>query len=187
MRLYFFLMCFGFSSVAFLNTPKSSDSSEKNGVDQGIGVGGTVFDTWGFTYRHHFLSGFGIVGNIGGWLTSRQGHVGLALGPTYTVAHHTFPTSALPQSSIRIYFEAYGSFIVRHSNNIESHRNIDVDRSIYSLSIGLGAGPGAEYFFTRNFSLHLELPWMTILRVEPKGLVFEGSYPHIGGGLTYYF
>lgn len=103
------------------------DTNRSNGVNNGLGAGGTVYKTWGFMYRHHFLSSY----------------------------------------------EFHGPSDSKVSKNV--------------WESGLGAGPGLEFFFNRYFSLHLELPWMTFVNIDSKGLAFLNSYPHIGGGLIYYF
>ncbi|MCA9508457.1 MAG: hypothetical protein KC505_08555 [Myxococcales bacterium] len=188
MKFLHALIFLGFASTAFVQTATDPENLKNNGTGHSIGVGGAVFDTWGFTYRHHFNSDFGIVSNLGGWLGSYTGRIGLAIGPSYTFAHHVFPKSILPHSSIRIYALAYGAAILYHEKKNANVGNLNIGSNSFSLGLGLGAGIGAEYFFNKNFSIHLELPWMTNMKIESQnGLVFDSSHPHFGGGINYYF
>lgn len=53
---------------------------------------------------------------------------------------------------------------------------------------GIGAGgPGVDFFFNRHFTLHVELPWMTLFKVADGKTTFSDSHPHFGGGFVYYF
>lgn len=164
-----------FSTSLVSETESLARPREQNGVTNGLGAGGTVYDTWGFMYRRHFENNFGVSTSLGGWIDQDYGHIGNELGLLYTLAHHSFQWSALPNASIRVHLVAYLANIYRR---FFKKNNWD---------IGLGAGPGLEFFFNKHFSLHLELPWMTFVRADGRGLSFRSSYPHIGGGLIYYF
>lgn len=166
-------------SLLLTSQVHSELSEGQNGVAHGIGIGGTVHRTWGFNYRQYFESNLGITVNFGGWLQEAYGHLGSALGMSYTFAHHQFTNSRLPESSIRVYGVAYLAGIY------ENHGVNDERR--HSFDLGLGAGPGAEFFFTKNFSIHLELPWMTFVTFSQSKTFFARSYPHFGGGISYYF
>ncbi len=184
--LALFLFVLGFSNTAFLEPSKVDPN--KNGESHGIGVGGTVYETWGFAYRHHFASRFGITANLGGGFWNNSGHAGLAVGGMYSFAHHTFPNSGLPRSSIRIYLIAYGSGIYGLNSSHKYYREMSVSNYQHTATVGLGAGPAIEYYFTENFSLFFEIPWMTKVTITPsKGLAFLNSYPNFGGGFLYYF
>lgn len=168
--------------IAFLITSSVfAESSRRieNGVDHGLGAGGSVFWTWGFLYRHHYEDRFGFSASLGGWFDTHGGHLGNSLGLLYTLAHHQSFWRAAPSLSIRVYLVAYLS-------NIYFRRHYH-DDSPNSLHTGLGFGPGLEIFLNRHFGLHLELPWMTFTTLNDKGLRFRDSHPHFGGGLIYYF
>lgn len=151
------------------------DRARINGQSSGIGAGGTVFHTWGFMYRRHFANNFGFSGSLGGWFTREGGHVGNELGLLYTFAHHKFSLKSLPESSVRVYLAGYFANIYRR------------DLLGNSLETGIGAGPGLEFFFNRNFALHLELPWMTFFKLANNDFSLRDSHPHVGGGFIYYF
>ncbi len=189
MSLIVSLLALCFSSTAFLEAFEVPvQDARKNGESHGIGIGGTVYETWGFSYRHHFSNRFGISTNLGGGFWNDSGHAGLAIGGMYTFAHHNFPNSGLPRSSIRIYAVAYAAGVYHLNSTHRFVKDMMVDNSTHSAMLGLGIGPGAEYFFTENFSIHLEIPWMTKVSIKPKkGLAFENSYPNFGGGWTYFF
>lgn len=161
------------------SSPPSTDGSQ-NGQTHGLGAGGTVFNTWGFMYRHHFANRFGFSTSIGGWLTTGYGYVGNELGMPITLSHRHYGWSALPEASIRIY-------LIPYLANIYRRNSWERDRTTNSLEIGLGAGPGAEFFFSKHFGIHAELPWMTFMRLANRKFAFHNSYPHFGGGLIYYF
>jgi hypothetical protein len=158
-----------------------------NGESHGMGIGGTVFDTWGFSYRHYFPSKLGVVGNLGGWWTGETGHLGVALGASYTLAHHYFANSSLPSSSLRIFGIAYLAGIYHKGYSYEIRKSSPNEEIINYFNLGLGVGPGAEFFFTENFALHLELPWMTFFSFSKLKSTLKSSHPHFGGGVTYYF
>jgi hypothetical protein len=92
----------------------------------------------------------------------------------------------MPDASLRIYLAGYLANIYRKYTAWEGPKNKTSD-GVHSWEIGLGAGPGAEFFFNRHFGIHLELPWMTFAQIANKELSFLKSYPHIGGGVVYYF
>ncbi len=163
---------------------EASPSSLDNGIQHGLGAGGSVFYTWGFIYRHHFDNGLGFSGSLGGWFNQYQGHLGNSLGLLYTLAHHKFTFNALPNASIRVYLAAYLANIYRQNDYKLSDDHSSMDRS---LSTGLGAGPGVEFFFNSNFSLHTELPWMTFITMKRGGWAFRDSSPNFGAGVIYYF
>jgi hypothetical protein len=144
-----------------------------NGEANGLGAGGTVIDTWGIIYRHHFHSGFGFTTSLGGWFERDKGWVGNELGLLYSIINHHFAWQSMPYASIRGYIVAYLGDIFRYKPA--------------KYDIGIGAGPGAEFFFNRHISVHLELPWMIFGRVENNKLGFRDSHPHLGGGIIYYF
>ncbi len=189
MRYISLLICYLFFSTVH-GAPAEIYDSHKNGLTLGIGAGGTVFETWGFTLRRHFSSRWGISASMGGWFMNNHGHAGLAVGPMFTLAHHAFPKSSLSRSSLRIYLVGYAAgfyFLDTRYDHIERDKTT-IRRLEHSAGFGLGAGPGIEYFFTDNFAIHLELPWMTRFRIKPvTGFEFHNSYPNIGGGFTYYF
>lgn len=172
-----------------LNIPaEASLESSMNGVFQGIGVGGTVFNTWGFTYRQFFSSSWGLSLSLGPWFNNGFGRVGLALGPSYTIAHYKFPKSPLPTSSIRVYLASYASAVYNFQKEYREIRGMRLSDLQHSVEIGVGLGPAIEYSFTSNFALHAELPWMIMNNITPRdGMRFSTSYPHFGGGFTYYF
>jgi hypothetical protein len=170
-----------------------NEVQEENGEGPGVGIGGTVFETWGFTYRQYFPGELGFAASLGGWINSYRrrefdGKIGLAAGASYTFAHHHFPNSGLPSSSLRIYGIAYLAGILR--NDYDYYYSDDknrIDQRILAFDLGAGPGIGAEFFFTKNFAIHLELPWMTFVTFNRYGGRLKSSYPHIGGGLSYYF
>jgi len=164
------------STFAFSLPARIHEST--NGIAHGIGIGGVVFNTWGFNYRRYFDKTWGMTVNLGGWVSNNNGRVGLAAGATYTLAHHAFSASKLPNSSIRIYGVGYVS-------GIYGQQGIPGNKSHF-FDLGLGIGPGAEYFFNRHFSIHAELPWMTFFRLGTNS-GFASSHPHFGGGVSYYF
>lgn len=178
-------------AVSILNSAQALEERSERHINvesHGFGMGGSIFETWGFVYRHYLPSNIGIVANLGGWLTENYGHLGLATGVSYTLAHHFFPNSGLPSSSLRVYGIAYLAGIFRQSNwGISSGDGKYESTKRLSFDLGLGVGPGAEYYFTRNFAINLELPWMTFFKFAKKSASFKSSYPHIGGGISYYF
>jgi hypothetical protein len=173
--LYVFLLCLSFNLYA-----------APNGT-HGLGVGGTIFKTWGLNYRTYFDRHFGLSANLGGWITNSFGNLGTALGGSYTLAHHKFDDSkTFPHSSIRVYIIAYIAGIYNH--NFPPRTDSDVKAfSKHYFDLGFGIGPGAEFFFNRHFAIHAELPWMTFFRFSKNYNAFESSHPHFGGGVTYYF
>lgn len=188
-KSFFFITIF--LSIAGFAQEQAPKPNYNNGQKHALSVGGIIFDTWGFGYRHHFASSnFGLSANLGGWVSnSWRGRVGLDLAGLYTLSHHSFENSGLSQSSIRIYLAAHLSgvyFVERDFVNPEG--KITVSSTRHNFETGIGAGPGAEFFFTPNFSLHLEVPWITRFSIEKdNGFTFTNSYPHVGGGLSYYF
>lgn len=162
-------------------------TKHQNGVSHGLGAGGTVFWSWGFLYRQHFANNFGFATSFGGWFDSNDGYLGNELGILYTLAHHHFNGSALPNSSLRVYGIAYLANIYRLEDQFVPNEKPKgfIKKNIWD--VGLGVGPGLEFFFNRNFALHAELPWMTFVRFMDKSASFKSSYPHFGGGFTYYF
>lgn len=175
-----------FISLGFFKSAHAlPDSSSANGESYGIGIGGTVYKTWGFNYRHYFPSNLGVTANIGGWLTRSSGHLGIASGVLYTFAHHYFRDSELSSSSLRVYGIGYLAGIFR-KDYIDYKDNTSGQKALM-FDLGFGVGPGAEFFFTKKFSIHLELPWMTFFTFAPGSFHFKNSYPHIGGGISYYF
>lgn len=176
------MLCFLMISASTLTA--ETKSAHINGINNGLGAGGTVYKTWGFMYRHHFANNLGFSTSLGGWLDRHWGHLGNELGVLYTLAHHEFDWSGLPNSSIRVYLAGYLANIYRNNYHNYDGKN---RAGRHSWEIGLGAGPGLEFFFNRYFGVHLELPWMTFVNVDKDGLSFLSSYPHIGGGLIYYF
>jgi len=160
------------------------ERSSTNGQANGIGLGGTVFNTWGLNYRRYFDPYWGITANFGGWVSNSIGRVGTAIGGTYTFAHYSWEKSKKwHNSSIRIYAVGYISGIYGHG----WMSGIQPGTPEHYFDLGFGVGPGAEFFFNRHFAAHLELPWMTFFRFSKINSGFESSHPHIGGGLTYYF
>lgn len=181
------LLAVAFSFAALGETPEtgSHKATFENGETNGLGAGGTVFNTWGFLYRRHFANGLGFSTSLGGWLNRDGGYVGSELGLLYTVAHHKFSKSPLPNSSIRVYLVGYLANIISHGHDYSAPITSTAVKT--TLSTGLGAGPGVEFFFNNHFGCHLELPWMTFLAISNKTVTFDHSYPNIGGGVVYYF
>lgn len=177
--------------LLFFSAANAEDFNLKahNGESPALGIGGTVFETWGFLYRQYFPSNFGIAGTIGGWMNEFSGKIGLAFGTSYTFAHHYFPNSYLASSSVRVYGIAYLGSIFGREINYKWDKAADKSREERhrAFDIGLGLGPGAEFFFNEHFAVHLELPWMTFVRFKDNGAFFRSSHPHIGGGISYYF
>ena len=162
----------------------------KNGIAHGMGIGGSVYRTWGFSYRRYFVNDIGLSTSLGGWLTGTYGHVGNSIGISYSVAHHSFSWPFLPKSSVRVYLIGYLANIFGREEDLMLPGQPNGSGAISftnSYSLGIGVGPGAEFFFSPNFGVHLELPWMTFFKTNKKKLAFRDSYPHIGGGLSYYF
>lgn len=185
-RFVFFAFGLALATSVFAEDPTHVAQNElhyENGETNGVGAGGTVFWTWGFMYRRHFANGFGFSTSLGGWFSQEQGHIGNELGLLYSFAHYKFSSTALPESSIRVYAVGYLANIY----NRATYHNFDRWAKVHALDIGLGAGPGLEYFFNRHFAIHAELPWMTFVKVTNKGVSFRDSYPHFGGGFIYYF
>lgn len=176
------------SMMALVLAAGLSAENYDNGISHGLGVGGTVFRNGGFTYRHHFQSNYGIAGSIGGWFSEYGAKAGSGVGLLYTLAHHQFPQSSLPNSSIRIYLAFYSGFIYEQNRQSEPKAAGYTETTKHILNIGVGPGPGIEYFFTKNLALHFELPWMTFFKIQanPASFSFSSSYPHAGGGFTYY-
>ena len=161
-----------------------STISEANGETNGLGAGGTIYYTWGFMYRHHFANGLGLTTSIGGWVDRDDGYIGKEIGGLYTLAHHELNWSWLMNSSIRVYLAGYLANIYRKGQDYSYKSEV---KGKVQWDIGLGAGPGLEFFFNRYFALHAELPWMTFVRATKNEVAFHNSYPHFGGGLIYYF
>ncbi len=180
----------GFLSAENMEFSGAEPKTAHNGIAHALGIGGTVFDTWGFTYRHHFANNFGIAASIGGSFRNSWGHAGTGIGLLYTLAHHRFSVQSLPNSSIRIYVALYTGITYEGNQKVS---NVKVDSFVtttkHMIKVGMGPGPGVEYFFTKNLAVHIELPWMTTISIEPDpaGVFFASSFPNFGGGLSYYF
>lgn len=175
------ILCATWLVLFFAMQAYAAEHRSTNGQAHGIGIGGTVFNTWGFNYRRYLDAHWGVTANLGGWIASSYGQLGTAVGASYTFAHHSFEHSSLPHSSIRIYGVGYVSGIYKHSwQGSGSGGSTEFD-------VGFGAGPGAEFFFNPHFAVNLELPWMTFFRLSKMNSGFESSHPHVGGGVTYYF
>jgi len=162
---------------------KTHSPAIMNGQSHGIGAGGSVFWTWGFMYRQYFANNFGVTSSLGGWFDSRSGHIGNSLGLLYTLGHHVIAGQTLPNGSIRIYLVGYLANIFFRNDYFENPPY----RVQNAWHIGLGAGPGLEFFFNQHFAVHAEVPWMTTYQIANKKGSFHGSHPHVGAGFIYYF
>jgi hypothetical protein len=157
-----------------------------NGENNGIGVGGTVWLTQGFVYRHHFHNGLGFSTSIGGFANSYGGYIGNALGLLYPLGHYHPSWSWL--ESIRVYAVGYLANIYNKNNRLgHDYSSTNTYRAASGFDIGLGVGPGVEFFFNRHFSFHAEVPWMVFGRIANKSFSFRDTDPHPGIGLVYYF
>lgn len=187
MRKVFFIIGF----LLFLRAGYTEEATLEahNGEGPAIGIGGTVYGTWGFLYRQYFPSQFGIAGSLGGWMDEYSGKLGTAVGSSYTFAHHYFPNSFLASSSVRIYAIGYLAGIFKRERDYKWDKatNQGNEKKYFAFDLGLGVGPGAEFFFTPHFAVHLELPWMTFVTFKHSDAWFRSSHPHVGGGLSYYF
>jgi hypothetical protein len=189
------LLVFLFTVLAVEAISRESFSEQtavhENGVNNGIGAGGTIYSTWGFIYRRHFANHWGFSTNLGGWFSDHQGHIGNGLGLLYSIAHHAMDWSAMPNASIRVFLSAHLGTIYTLSRDYHYSKVNGKESSIeykrHYWDMGLGAGPGVEFFFNKYFSLHAELPWMTFIRIEDKSFKFLNSRPNFGGGFVYYF
>lgn len=178
------ILCASWLVIFFAWSNHAAVHSSTNGQANGIGLGGTVFNTWGLNYRRYFNDHWGITANLGGWVTNSVGRVGTAIGGTYTFAHYTFENSKkFHNSSLRVYAVGYISGIYGHGWLTAGTVGIPM----HYFDLGFGIGPGAEFFFNRHFAVHAELPWMTFFRFSKERKGFESSHPHIGGGVSYYF
>jgi hypothetical protein len=170
-------------SVTLWGNENMHHHGHENGQGSGFGAGGVVFDTWGFMYRHHFANNFGVSTSLGGWFSNNRGYIGNEVGLLYSLAHHKFSWASMPSASIRIYLASYLAYIYRkHASEWETKSTPE-----HVWDIGLGVGPGAEFFFSKHFAVHLELPWMSFVKIANKDVSFLSSYPHFGGGVIYYF
>ena len=162
----------------------AAERSSLNGQAHGIGLGGTVFNTWGLNYRRYFDPYWGMTVNLGGWISNSVGRLGTAVGGTYTFAHYSFEHSKkFHNSSIRVYGVGYIAGIYGH----DWLPGATAAPPAHYFDLGFGIGPGAEFFFNRHLAVHAELPWMTFFRMSKNKSGFESSHPHIGGGISYYF
>lgn len=169
-------------SVVYNTHINAAEYSSTNGISNGIGIGGTVFNTWGLNYRRHFNNKWGMTVNLGGWISDSYGKLGTAVGGSYTFMHHAFKNKTFPNSSIRVYGVAYVSGIYGHGWLKPGEATAQ-----HYFDFGFGIGPGAEYYFNKHFAVHLELPWMTFFRFAKNFSSFQSSHPHFGGGVSYYF
>jgi hypothetical protein len=189
-RKFFILVSFMSILAGFAYSEEDSLKSPEsiNGNANALGIGGTVYRTWGFNYRRHFESNLGISVNIGGWLTPNWGYLGSSFGLLYSLAHHKFHSQSLPHSSVRIYLIAYCVGILHgYSDGSYNPSNNSKSISNFPLDFGGGIGPGAEFFFNQHFALNIELPWMSLFNTDYQTVSFLSSYPHFGGSLSYYF
>lgn len=172
-----------FASVNAFSQDTDSDNhrSLNNGLAHGVGVGGAVGSTWGFTYRKFFPSQFGFNANLGGAFTSTSNHVGATIGGMYTLFHNPFPSFGLKDASVRVYITA--AITGMHDRDRQAATPAD-ERNAFVF--GGGVGPGIEYFLGRNFAVNLDVPWMTRFRAHKNAVNFDGSAPSFGFGLTYY-
>lgn len=178
------ILCATFFALSLSFGSKAEIHWSTNGIANSMGIGGTVFKTWGLNYRRYFNDHWGLTGNVGGWFNYGYGNLGVSVGGIYTLMHHSFNHSkALPHSSIRINAVAYVAGIYGHGWSGTSADN----KSRHYFDLGLGVGPGAEFFFNRHFAVHAELPWMTFFRFTKEVSRFDSSHPHFGGGVNYYF
>lgn len=181
-----YLLCFIFSLSLWAQDV--ADINQENGLALGLGAGGTVYNTWGFIYREHFNNKWGVSSSLGGYFNNNRGYIGNEIGLVYKIAHHPFSFTTMPHASIRVHLVAYLANIYHYNDrkydNTPENEPTKINKHVWD--IGLGGGPGVEFFFNRHFALHLELPWMTFIKID-KGLSFLSSYPHFGGGVIYYF
>lgn len=189
MRAIFLSLIFLLATDVVAADPTPKTSHIANGNYNGIGAGGSVFDTWGFIYRRHFANDFAFTSSIGGWYNSWNRYIGLSLGGLYTVKHHEFDWSWLPNSSIRIYLGAYLSNVIRNDSEYkyEVLPGSSTESRVLRWDIGFGAGPGIEFFFNRYFAFHMDLPFMAVLRQSKNQIYLREARLNFGGGFVYYF
>jgi hypothetical protein len=149
----------------------------------GLGIGGTVFKTWGLGYRTQVDSNWGIVGNVGFLVLNDWSVFSVTPGLSYDIAKHNFSFQRFPKSYLRFYGVAYLAGIFENDRKYDASY---INRGSH-FDLGFGLGPGVELFLLANLSLHLEIPWMSFIRFSDKSPIFASSYPHIGGGVSYYF
>jgi len=195
----FFILSALFSGLAFSQnliskSPEIANNSlqYENGTTHSLGFTGAMYKTSGFNYRQHFSNNFGMNVALGGWFRRTGGYLANTLGLSYTLAHHKFRKSSLPNSSVRIYL--LGKLANIHNFNDSYDYSFEPpgrrrkDKKLrYAVNLGLGVGPGAEFFLNKHFAAFLEVPWMTFVEIKKGSTQFLRSYPHVGAGLSYYF
>lgn len=152
----------------------------------GIGLGGTIWDTWGIVYRKNFENNLSIGATLGGGLNYSYGYLGTSFGLFYKIAEHNFNFAALPDASIRFNILNYFSCVYHYNNDGERFNSYDLELNRHTFKPGVGPGFGIEFNPIKFLSLHLESAWNTKLNISNKTR-FDSSRPEVGGGFIFYF